>query len=145
MPFLKYCAYVGGVLLTLLLLANWYLPTPDAERERADADRSIIRIHSAHKWPTAVVFDTTQPTIVPPAAVTAAQAALPEPASAPAKPAREAYALAVAEPPAAKPAEVAKPVKRHVRRARATRPPPSYGYVASYDPFGFRSGWASNW
>ena len=33
----------------------------------ANADRSTIRIHSMHKWPGAVVFDTSQPTIVPPA------------------------------------------------------------------------------
>jgi len=145
MPFLKYFAYVGGALLALLLFANWYLPTPDAERERADADRSTIRIHSIHKWPAAVAFDTTQPAIAAPPAVMAAEAPAPTPV---AKPVRDAYALATAEPPAAtaKPADTAKPVKRHVRRARTARPPaPGYGYVASYDQFGFRNGWASNW
>jgi hypothetical protein len=34
----------------------------------ARVDKSIIRIKSAHKWPEQVVFDTSQPTIVPRAA-----------------------------------------------------------------------------
>jgi hypothetical protein len=133
MPLARYFAYVGGVLLTLLFIVNWYLPPLSAEGARADVDRATIRIHSTHKWPKAVVYDTTLPTIVPPAT-----AAVETPA---AERVREAFAM-VEAPEAAKPAEAAKPdavkpAKPHVRRARVARAPGNR--VASYDTFGWRS------
>src|SRR5262245_41153311 len=76
MPLRRYFLFIGGALLTLLLLIDWYLPQPAIEAARADVDRSTIRIHTARKWPTAVVFDTTQPTIVPPPQPVLAQAAV---------------------------------------------------------------------
>src|SRR5690349_3473372 len=67
MPLGRYFLYVGGLLLGLLFLIDWYMPQPAAQpAEAAPLDRSTIRIHSAHRWPTAVIFDTTQPTIAPP-------------------------------------------------------------------------------
>ncbi len=64
MPVVRYFFFVGGVLLALLLLADAYLPKMPVEA-RAEADLPVIRIHSDRKWPQAVVFDTSHPTIVP--------------------------------------------------------------------------------
>lgn len=67
MPLLRYFVFVGGALLALLFVSNAYLPKlPDEVRADSQVDRSTIRIHSAYKWPDRVVFDTNQPTIVPP-------------------------------------------------------------------------------
>jgi hypothetical protein len=141
MPLLRYFLYVGAALVALLFTITWYLPPLEAEPARADADRTTIRIHSQHKWPSAVVFDTTLPTIVPPQApVVAAEAPAP-------RPVREALAM-LPEPPAdkaapsIKPAEAAKPAKRHVRRTRVARIPAS---PPGFEPFGFRSAWAVGW
>jgi hypothetical protein len=64
MPLARYFFYVGGVLLALLFISDAYLP-PLPVAARADTDRPAIRIHSERKWPDRVVFDTSQPTIVP--------------------------------------------------------------------------------
>jgi len=75
-----YFAFVGSMLLMLLFVFDWYLAHSPAKAERADVDRSIIRIHSQHKWPSAVVFDTSQPTIIPPQpAVVIAEPAIAKP------------------------------------------------------------------
>jgi len=51
----------------MLFIADWYLPSASQTFFReARVDKSIIRIKSAHKWPEAVVIDTSLPTIVPP-------------------------------------------------------------------------------
>jgi hypothetical protein len=134
MPLLRYFAYVGGVLLALLFIAHWSLPPLNAEAERADADRSIIRIHSQHKWPAAVVIDTTLPTIVPPPPPVVAEAPI-------AKPVREAFALAT-DAPVVKPVVAAKPAKPHTRRTRVARVPSG---APAYEPFGFRNMWVAGW
>jgi hypothetical protein len=69
MPLGRYFLFATSLLLALLFLANRYMPEVPAESLRAEVDRSIIRIHSGHKWPDAVVFDTSIPTITPPQAV----------------------------------------------------------------------------
>jgi hypothetical protein len=67
MPLLRYFLLVGGALLALLFAADAYLPkSPAIERATATADLSMIRIRSDRKWPERIVFDTTQPTIIPP-------------------------------------------------------------------------------
>ena len=140
MPLGRYFVYVGGLLLGLILLIDWCLPQQAAEAGRADVDRSTIRIHSARKWPSAVVFDTTQPTIVPPQPVLAEAASKPPPRErAPREAlalAREADAAAAAAPPAP-----AKHVKRRARVARA----PAAARVASYETFGFRPFFQPGW
>jgi hypothetical protein len=145
MPLLRYFAYVGAALLALLLVVDWYLPPLNAEPERASADRSTIRIHSQHKWPAAVVFDTTLPTIVPSAPTAVAAAGAPV-----ARPPREAFAMATEPAPTVKAAEAMKPVKPHVRRTKVARAPGSR--VASTYAFGFRNDfsasrtmWPANW
>lgn len=143
MPIGRYFLFTGSLLLALLFLTDWYFQASSAEPARSDVDRATIRIHSTHKWPKAVVFDTTLPAIVPPMAVVAAEAAV-------AKPPREAFAMA-AEPAAeVKTVEPVKPAKPRVRHARPARAPGSR--VASYDSFGFRneffasrSRWPSSW
>ena len=69
MPVLRYFIFVGGALLALLFAADAYAP---AQPVAAKADSVVatenptLRIRSDRKWPQAIVFDTTQPTIVPP-------------------------------------------------------------------------------
>ena len=58
MPIARYFLYVGGVLLALLWLADWYLPKlPEAES--TNSIPPSIRIHSERKWPERVVYDTS--------------------------------------------------------------------------------------
>ena len=143
-PLARYFLYVGGSLLTLLFLVDWYLPPNAVDAGQAQVDRTTIRIHSAHKWPSAVVFDTTQTTIVPP----------PQPASsstveakAPAARKSPSDALALAQPadlPAAAAAAhlpAPKQVKRKVRVARR----PASEHVASDEPSGFRPFFQMGW
>lgn len=132
MPIGRYFLTIGSVLLALLLLADWYFPPLDAEQSSSSkVDRTTIRLHSAYKWPNAIVFDTTQPTIVPPAAVTIVAA----PAPPVAKPAEEAYAMATEPVAAAKPAEPVKAAKPHVRRTRTARAPGNEMYGSRGDWF----------
>ena len=132
MPVGRYFLYIGGVLLSLLFIADWWLPSPDSGSASSDVDRTTIRIHSAQKWPNAIVIDTTLPTIAPPPVAMAAAPAPPPPA----RPVREAFALAEATPEI-KPAEAAKPAKPHVRRPRVARAPA--GQTAGYDMFAPRN------
>jgi hypothetical protein len=131
MPLGRYFAFVGSLLLALLFLIDWYMPRAVvAGATPADIDRSIIRIHSRHKWPSAVVFDTTQPTIVPPAPVVTAEAPPP-------KSPRTAFAMA--GPPEPTPVIAAAPPaprKKIVRRSRIARAPAPR--IASFEPPGFR-------
>lgn len=78
MPLVRYFVFVGGALLALLLIANAWLPAePPAVVSGPSIDRAAIRIHSDHKWPERVVFDTTHPTSTPPAPAVVAQVPLP--------------------------------------------------------------------
>jgi hypothetical protein len=75
MPVLRYFIFVGGALLALLFVADAYAP-PQPAAAKADTvaavDNPTLRIRSDRKWPQAIVFDTTQPTIVPPPVLKAA-------------------------------------------------------------------------
>jgi hypothetical protein len=58
MPLVRYFAYVGGVLLALLFIADFSLPKlPLAEA--TDPQLPLIHISSERKWPERVVFDTS--------------------------------------------------------------------------------------
>jgi hypothetical protein len=60
MPVLQYFGWVGSFLLVTLLAANWCFPAPIAPQSGIPLDQKIkIRIHTDHKWPERVVFDTT--------------------------------------------------------------------------------------
>jgi hypothetical protein len=114
MPIGRYFVFVGSVLLALLFLADRYLPTQIAPSARADIDKSVIRIHTRHRWPEAVVYDTSLPTIVPPVL---AAGVLPE------RPPREAFAqLPPPTPPPARLQVAETPPPKAVKRAAKPRP-----------------------
>jgi hypothetical protein len=69
MPIGRYIAWVGTSLLTLLFVADWYLPKSLPEPAREAIDKPIIRIASIQQPPKSIVIDTSQPTIVPPPAL----------------------------------------------------------------------------
>jgi hypothetical protein len=98
------------MLLGLLLLAEWYFPASTATAAIADngVDRSTIRIHTSHKWPSAVQMDTSAP--MPAAAPVVAETTLANPRT---PHVRQAYAF---EPPPQKAPEKVR------RRAKAARP-----------------------
>ena len=59
MPVFQYFGWVGSFLIATLLAANWCLPAPMAPHPGVPVDQKIkIRIHTDHKWPERVVFDT---------------------------------------------------------------------------------------
>ena len=63
MPLFQYFGWVGGFLFAALLAANWCSSAPIALAPRSDVpfdQRINIRIHTDHKWPERVVFDTTR-------------------------------------------------------------------------------------
>ncbi len=122
MPLLRYFVFVGGMLLGLLFLTDWYFPTSTAATEASDSvDRSIIRIHSRHKWPAAVQMDTRTPMPVPDPVVAEAT-----PPDAPALRVKQAWAF---EPPPQKAPE--KP-RRRAKSPRAPLSRENSQHVANY-------------
>lgn len=86
MPLARYFVFVGGALMALLFVFDFFSPKAVADigiHSGDGIDKSSVRIRSEQKWPERVVFDTTHPSVVPKAApVQAAEAAVatPEPA-----------------------------------------------------------------
>jgi hypothetical protein len=65
-PLLQYFVWVGSFLLAMLFAANWFAPGTAARPLFPEAplnEKITIRIHSQHKWPERVVFDTTRSTL----------------------------------------------------------------------------------
>jgi hypothetical protein len=124
MPLLRYFFLVGGALLALLFAADAYLPkSPAVERATATADLSMIRIRSDRKWPERIVFDTTQPTIMPPK-TSIAEIRIQQPATSAAAskaPMREAFAQLPAGSNQRQPADPrkAEPTRKRKSVARA--------------------------
>jgi len=140
MPLARYFLYVGGVLLTLLLVASAWLPKPPAAAESAEY-LPPIRIHSDRKWPERVVFDTDAPRIevAQAGAPVVAPPAPPPPAGVIPPNLRE--ALAQLQPPEAgqlqrhdPPRRVAKPAPR--RRIARKHVAPPVQFVERRSPFG---------
>jgi hypothetical protein len=123
MPLVRYFVFVGGMLLGLLFLADWYFPTPTDATAVAvnDVDRSTIRIHSRHKWPAAIQMDTRAS--MPGPAPVIAEATTPD---APVLRVRQAYAF---EPPQKAPEKRRHPAKR----LRSLSREPGQ-HVANYQP-----------
>src|ERR1700693_3948016 len=68
MPLFQYFGWVGSCLLAALFAANWRVSgnVADAPAPRAPLSEGIhTRIHSDHKWPERVVFDTTRAKLAP--------------------------------------------------------------------------------
>jgi hypothetical protein len=63
MPLLKYFGWVGSFLVAALFAANWCfsvsIPRPRPSDDPLN-QRINIRIHTDHKWPEQVIFDTTR-------------------------------------------------------------------------------------
>jgi hypothetical protein len=66
MPIGRYIAWVGASLIALLFAVDWYLPNSPPEPADEAVNRPVIRIASIQQPPERIVFDTNQPTIVPP-------------------------------------------------------------------------------
>ena len=130
MPLGRYLTFVGSMLLALLFLADWYFPKTSAEPVHADVDRSIIRIHSRHKWPEAIVFDTSQHTVRLAPVVTA------EPAR---RIPRDAMAMVPPAPAADASAAIPKP-KQTARKSPAKTARVAASQIASY-PAAYPAGW----
>jgi hypothetical protein len=81
MPLLRYFVYVGGALLTLLLISNAVLPqVPLPANLTSGSDLPPVRIHSERKLPERVVFDTSAPVGASTPIVKTVEAAVPAPA-----------------------------------------------------------------
>jgi hypothetical protein len=138
MPLGRYFGFAASLLLALLFLADWYIPKPSAASDRADVDRSIIRIHTLHRWPEAIVFDTSVAAISSPPVIAADVPATRTP--------RDALALLPQTSPAVvayTPAAEAKPAVAMKRRSKTLRA--ATRRIASYRSTGpgdvFLPGW----
>jgi len=111
---IRYFLVVGGLLLTLLFIADWYTPSPpQIPTHEGSTDRTILRIRSARKWPEKVQIDTTIP-------MTAPSTASVVDANKPEQPKLAAYAQAKpAEPQSEK-----RKAAAHVRRSKPRAAPP---------------------
>jgi len=146
MPVARYFLFVGGVLLALLFLVDAYVPSQAVVASHAapSIDRNAVRIHSDQKLPERVVYDTSLPTIVPPAPTTQVAAAPRPPVAANITAearVRDTFAQFV-------PAEARKPEpqvqrKRRIAKARSTQPM----RLAQQSHYGFFGGpsWNSTW
>lgn len=75
MPILRYFIYVGGALLSLLLVSSVVLPqVPLPSTLTSGSDLPPVRIHSDRKLPERVVFDTSS-TVVSAPVIASAKAA----------------------------------------------------------------------
>ena len=136
MPVARYLMFVGGTLLALLFLIDAYVPSQALVASHAvpSIDRNVVRIRSDQKLPERVVYDTSLPTIVPPASkVRVAAAPQPPVAIDPTAQARVRNTFAQFVPVDVKKPEPQAQRKRKVARTR-TNPPMQ---VAQQQHFGF--------
>ena len=145
MPVARYFLFVGGVLLALLLAVDAFSPqqVAVASNTAPAIDKTVVRIRSDQKLPERVVYDTSLPTIVPPAATV-------QVAAAPAAPTPEATAQARVRDTFAQfvPAESKKlePQVQRKRKVAKVRVNPTVR-VAQQSQFGFFGGpsWNNTW
>ena len=139
MPVARYFLFVGGLLLALLFALDAFAPPQMtlAGNAAPSVDKTVVRIRSDQKLPERVVYDTSLPTIVAPAATTWI-------AAAPAAPAADVNAQAQVRDTFAQfvPAEAKKlekqpepqaPRKRKIAKIRPAQPM----RVAQQQHFGF--------
>jgi hypothetical protein len=136
MPLGRYFALTGSVLLALLFLANWCLPQQAATPARTDVDRTVIRLHSSHKWLERIVMDTSRPTIVPPSAKVVTLTARSPPDV---RPPSEAFALATPAQTVAPAIALKSAPKRRMRTVRVG------GRVTSFEATEFRIAFPMSW
>jgi hypothetical protein len=145
MPVARYFMYVGGVLLALLFAIDAFMPqdVAVASHSAPGLDKTTVRIHSVQKLPERVVYDTSLPTIVPPAVKTRVAAAPPAPVDATAQ-ARVRDTFAQFVPAEPKKVEPQVQHKRKIAKVRSTQPI----RLAQQQPhFGFFGAptWNSTW
>jgi hypothetical protein len=72
MPVARYFLFVGGTLLALLFALDAFVPqqTVLAGNAATSINKTVVRIRSDRKLPERIVYDTSLPTSVPPAAAT---------------------------------------------------------------------------
>jgi hypothetical protein len=136
-PLARYFVFVGGALMALLVAFDFFSPRAVADsgiHSAGPVDKSTMRIRSEQKLPERIVFDTTQPTIVPKAAqAQTAQAVLPGPEPAPEispkARVRETFAQFV-------PVEPKKPEATVQKKRKTARAPGQPVRVARYGYFG---------
>jgi hypothetical protein len=130
-PLGRYFVFSGNLLLVMLFIADWYLPSVSFQTffREARVDRSIIRIKSAREWPEPIVIDTSLPTIVPPLPVLAKAPIINQP--------RDAFAQFKSPLPKAKASEYSVRAKREV--AAQVRPARIAAYRAI--PEALPAGW----
>jgi hypothetical protein len=153
MPIARYFGVVGGVLLTLMFFLNAFLPKlPETAAEVRTVDKSVIRIHSDRKWPERIVFDTSQPTLIPPQAAKSLEANVPAQARVAdmAGKARGRDSLAELQPSDQAQAQLSQPKKlenKVVRKRRIARRAPQGILIAQQPQFGFfgNTMWNSTW
>jgi hypothetical protein len=145
MPVVRYFLFVGGVLLALLLALDAFAPqqVAVASNTAPGVDKTVVRIRSDQKLPERVVYDTSLPTIVPPAATVQAAAAPVVPNAEATAQARVRDTFAQFVPAESKKLEPQVQRKRKVAKVRANPPV----RVAQQSPFGFFGGpgWNNTW
>jgi len=125
MPVARYFLFAGGALVALLFAFDAFSPKAVADNTShasAGVDKATLRIHSDVKWPERIVFDTTQPTIVPKAAPVQVALAGPEPAPEISAKARVRETFAQFVPVEPKAAETPVQRKREVAKAHSGQP-----------------------
>jgi len=141
MPIARYFLFVGGVLLALLFGVDAFAPKePVASSIAAVAApeaNPTLRIRSDRKWPEAVVYDTSLPTIVPAKVEIAAAAVVPTPAAEMSAKSRVRESFAQFKPGDDPKPEVKPLPKRKIAKARPAPPTQPMMRVAQQPHFGF--------
>ena len=134
MPLVRYFVVVTGVLLAMLAVANWSLPSPPPlPNQAADIDKTTLRIRSERKWPQKIEFDTAMDPFI---ASSAPRLAIAVPAMQPEKPPLD--ALAQAKPPEP---GITKPKSKIRTARRAPRSAPRVVVAANPGTPGWSFGW----
>jgi hypothetical protein len=130
-PLGRYFAFVGSLLLGMLFIADWYLPSASSQTSFRETrvDKSIIRINSAHKWPERITIDTSLPTVVPPLPLLAKVPVINQPRD----------ALAQLNSPL--PKALAYPVPARAKRKVAKRALPTRSAAYRANPEALTAGW----
>ena len=144
MPVARYFLFVGGVLLALLFALDAFAPQQAAVASNAapSIDKTVVRIRSDQKPPERVVYDTSLPTIVPPAAKTQIAAVPPAPVADTTAQARVRDTFAQFVPAEAKKLEkqiepqVQTPRKRKIAKARPAQQPVRLAQQQHFGLFG---------
>ena len=64
-PLFGYFAVAGGVLVSMLFIANVFLPASSVDGgSQSQQSRPMILIDSSRKWPERIVYDTSLPTML---------------------------------------------------------------------------------